>query len=321
MEKEVLLQIKNLTVSLNHRSSAAQIIKGVAFEVAKGEKVGILGESGSGKTMSATSIIGLNKDVSGLSIEGSIIYKGQDLLSLRDADLNKVRGKEISYIFQDPVGSLNPYRRVGKQIEEVLRVHGLKSSNEQVLQVMRDVGLDNAELIFNMYPFQLSGGQAQRVLIAMAIVCKPDLLIADEPISAIDASLQKKVLDLLENINARYGTSIIIITHDFAVARYLCDKVVIMYSGLVMEQGSMQQVLGSPRHPYTIELLKCVDSLVGNAETLYTLEGRAPNPLDAGPGCPFYERCNSKQEICLRSLPELVQVREDHDVRCVQVSI
>ena len=316
MSKTSLLNISNLTISFPYGKSFLQVVRGVDLEVAQGEIVGILGESGSGKTVTASSIIGLTRDEAGRIDSGEILFKGKNIVTMSAKDLQRIRGKEIAYIFQDPVGSLNPYRKAGKQIEEALKVHHLPCSKQLVLQIMQDVGLDKAETIYDMFPSQLSGGQCQRILIASAIACKPDLLIADEPISAIDASLQKKVLELLTVINKKYRTAIIIITHDFAVVKYICDRVVVMYGGLVMETGSVRDVLDNPLHPYTRELLKCVNSLNNNDERLYTLEGRALGPSEYAGGCSFYTRCINRTRDCQNEVPHLLERPTGRQVRC-----
>lgn len=316
MSKTFLLKIDNLSISFPSGKSHLQVLRGVDLEVIQGEVVGILGESGSGKTVTASSIIGLTRDDAGRIDSGEILFKGKNIVAMSEKDLQRLRGKEIAYIFQDPVGSLNPYRKAGKQIEEALKVHHLPCSKQLVLQIMQDVGLDKAETIYDMFPSQLSGGQCQRILIASAIACKPDLLIADEPISAIDASLQKKVLALLTDINKKYGTAIIIITHDFAVVKYICDRVVVMYGGLVMETGTVRDVLDNPLHPYTRELLKCVNSLSNSAERLYTIEGRALGPSEYTAGCPFYTRCINRTKDCPNEVPQLLDRPGGRQVRC-----
>jgi len=314
-----LLKINNLTISFPYGKSQLQVIRGIDLEVIQGEIVGILGESGSGKTVTASSIIGLTRDEAGRIDSGEILFKGKNIVSMSEKDLQRLRGKEIAYIFQDPVGSLNPYRKAGKQIQEALKVHHLLCSKQVVLQIMQDVGLDKAETIYDTYPSQLSGGQCQRILIAAAIACKPDLLIADEPISAIDASLQKKVLALLTDINKKYDTAIIIITHDFAVVKHICDRVVVMYGGLVMETGTVRDVLDKPLHPYTLELLKCVHSLSNSDERLYTLEGKALGPSEYTGGCPFYTRCISRIRDCQNKVPQLQDRPGGRQVRCHNV--
>ena len=318
MSKTSLLMINNLTISFPSGKSRLQVVRGVDLEVIQGDIVGILGESGSGKTVTASSMIGLIGDEGGRVDSGEIFFQGKNIVTMSQKDLRRLRGKEIAYIFQDPVGSLNPYRKAGQQIKEALKVHHLPCSRQQVLQIMQDVGLDKADTIYDMFPSQLSGGQCQRILIASAISCKPDLLIADEPMSAIDASLQKKVLVLLKDINQKYGTSIIIITHDFSVVKHICDRVVVMYGGLIMEIGTVGDVLDNPLHPYTQELLKCVNSLNHSDERLYAIEGRAVAPSEYSGGCPFYTRCLSLNRLrqCHSEVPQLLVRAGGRQVRC-----
>ena len=318
MSKSSLLKINNLTISFPSGKSRLQVVRGVDLEVIQGDIVGILGESGSGKTVTASSMIGLIGDEGGRVDSGEIFFQGKNIVTMSQKDLRRLRGKEIAYIFQDPVGSLNPYRKAGQQIKEALKVHHLPCSRQQVLQIMQDVGLDKADTIYDMFPSQLSGGQCQRILIASAISCKPDLLIADEPMSAIDASLQKKVLVLLKDINQKYGTSIIIITHDFSVVKHICDRVVVMYGGLIMEIGTVGDVLDNPLHPYTQELLKCVNSLNHSDERLYAIEGRAVAPSEYSGGCPFYTRCLSLNRLrqCHSEVPQLLVRAGGRQVRC-----
>jgi peptide/nickel transport system ATP-binding protein len=316
-----LLKIKDLKISFPYGKDRIQVVREIDFELHRGEIMGILGESGSGKTVSSTAILGLVSDGDGRIDDGEIWFGERNLLNLSERELEKIRGKEIAYIFQDAVASLNPYRRVGKQIQEIIKVHNLQVEKKEILRIMEEIGLDNANLIYNMYPFQLSGGQCQRINIAMAIMCKPQLIIADEPTSAIDASLRRKVLNLLKNINEKYGTAIMIITHDFDVARFLCDKVMIMYGGLAMEEGRVQDVLENPIHPYTVELLKCVASLNEGEESLYSLEGVPPNPYELRNECPFYDRCKDRIDLCGSGIPPMVNLEGKRKARCVHAEL
>jgi oligopeptide/dipeptide ABC transporter ATP-binding protein len=319
MVQEKILVLDNVKVSFKYQGRNIQVVRGVDFEVSEGKIIGILGESGSGKTITALSILGMIRHEDGSYDSGSIYYKGEDLLKFSEKQMMKIRGKEICYVFQNPVASLNPFKRVGKQIEEVLKEHGMDCSKEVVIEAMRVVGIDNAEVVYSMYPTQLSGGQCQRIGLAMCIVLRPKIIIADEPTSAIDASLQKKVLELFKDINNKYNTTMIIITHDFDVARIMCDEVVIMYGGLVMEHGEMKDILESPLHPYTKELISCVDSLKGSGERLYTLEGNAIAPSDFTDLCPFYDRCKQKTDKCNKEIPMLVSINNKRKVRCVNL--
>lgn len=313
----LVLQVKNLKVSFYHDKSSYQVVRGFDLKIVKGEIIGILGESGSGKTVSVTSILGLIDDSSGKIDSGEAIFLGKDLLKIPEKELNRLRGKEISYIFQNSSEALNPYKTIGKQLGEVLGAHGIQNSSENILKVLSEVGIDDAETVFRMYPFQLSGGQNQRIMIAQGILCKPVLLIADEPTSSIDASLQKTILDLLKDISVKNEMSVIIITHNFGVARYLCDRLLVMYGGLLVEEGSMGEILDSPMHPYTKELMRCVESLDGEGDIMYTIEGYPPSPGEFKDECPFYSRCSISEEDCTKGIPMLISVG-NRSVRCVK---
>lgn len=316
-----LLKISNLKISFPYYGKNIQVVRGVDIEVKRGEILGILGESGSGKTVASTSILGLTGENGGKIDSGSICFCGKNLLSIKEKSLRKLIGEKISYICQNPVDSLNPYRRVGSQIEEVRKIHKEKCTKQMVINILKDVGLSDAEYIYDMYPMQLSGGQCQRIMIAMALINKSSLLIADEPTSSIDASLQALVLDLLRSINEKYGVSIIIITHNFDVVKYLCSRVVIMYGGLVMEEGNVEDVLCNPYHPYTKELISCAKSLDNNDKKLYTLEGKTPGAEELRDECPFYMRCKNKCGDCLIDIPELKHINSTRKVRCIKQQV
>ncbi|MDX1358230.1 MAG: ABC transporter ATP-binding protein [Clostridia bacterium] len=305
---EKLLNVNNLTVSMRSGNSSLKIIRGFELNLSKGEIVGILGESGSGKTVSSNMIARIYDADDGTIDSGSILFLGDDIRLMGEDDLSDIRGKRISYIFQNPSQSLNPYKKAGHQLEELLKVHKIESSKKTILNAMREVGLEKPELVYDMYPFQLSGGQNQRIMICQCILMKPDLLIADEPTSSIDAMLRKKILDLLIGMNKKYGTSIIFITHDFDVARYLCSRLVIMYGGLVVEEGGIDNILSNPMHPYTEELIKCSESLDSSEKVLYSLEGRPPAPMEFKDECPFIDRCRYKEESCAEAIPELMEI-------------
>lgn len=316
MSNNTVLDIENLKVSFMNDNCFLQVLRGVDVRLQKGEILGILGESGSGKTVTASTVMRLINDGSCRIDSGTIMFDGKDILSLKEKEMRTIRGKRIAYIFQDASAALNPYKKIGKQLQEVLKVHGEGFSKERIIDGMKAVGIDNAQVIYNMYKSQLSGGLCQRVVIAMATMCSPEIIVADEPTTAIDASLQRKVLDLLRDINHNNGSSIIIITHDFDVVKYICRRVVVMYGGLVMEEGSTEEVLSNPLHPYTKELLTCVESLDANDEKLYSLQGKAPTPQEFGEQCPFYDRCKNSNDECVTAIPKL-QVFGGRKVRCI----
>lgn len=313
--EESLLKISGLKVSLNNGNSILQIIRGFDLELNRGEIVGILGESGSGKTVSSSMIARLFDSSEGKIEDGEIIFKGMNLVNMTEKDLNQVRGKQISYIFQNPSAALNPYKKIGRQLTDLMKNHKLDCSKKIILDAMTEVGLSEPEIIFDMYPFQLSGGQNQRIMICQSILCKPDLLIADEPTSSIDAMLRKKILDLLINVNKKYNMAIIFITHDFDIARYLCSRLLIMYGGMVVEEGGLEDILERPLHPYTEELIKCAGSLDSGNDFLYTLEGSPLIPSEFMNECPFISRCKYKIEECSKGIPDNVDM-ENRVVRC-----
>ena len=316
MDGNRILSVSNLMVSFLSNDRFVRVLRGVDMQLNRGEILGILGESGSGKTVTASSILRLINDGSCRIDSGSILFHDKEITKLKEKEMREIRGKKISYIFQDAMAALNPYKRVGKQIKEVLKIHGESYEKEKIINAMKETGIENAEVIYNMFPTQLSGGLCQRVLITMNTICCPEIIIADEPTTAIDASLQKKVLELLRDINQKSKSSIIVITHDFDVVKYICHRVLVMYGGLVMEEGTTSEVLENPLHPYTKALLRCMDSLNDNDENLYSLQGKAPSPAEFKEQCPFYERCIYKNDKCLTSIPEMRTVNH-RKIRCV----
>ncbi|HAE43826.1 MAG TPA: ABC transporter ATP-binding protein [Clostridiales bacterium] len=311
-----LIIIQNLKISFYHENGRIQVVRGFDLSMDNGEIIGILGESGSGKTVSATSILRLEDEADSID-SGTIFYKGKNLVELTEKEYRKIRGNQISYVFQNASNALNPYKKIGLQLTEVLRNHKLLYSRSIVVDVLKEVGIEEADTVFDMYPFQLSGGQNQRIMIAQGIISKPDLLIADEPSSSIDASLRKTVLDLLKNINQKSGMAIILITHDFDEAKYLCDRLIIMYGGLVMEEGFVSDIFENPLHPYTGELIKCASSLSRGDNPVYALEGTAPTPLQFTDECPFFARCKQRLPECILGIPEMI-VMDNRKVRCIR---
>lgn len=316
MDSNTVLDINGLKVSFKNDNSFVQVLRGVDVKLTRGEILGILGESGSGKTVTASSVLRLIDDGSCRIDSGNILFDDMELTKVSEKDMRGIRGKRISYIFQDASAVLNPYKRVGKQLKEVLKVHEESFTKEKIILGMKQAGIDNAEIIYNMYPWQLSGGLCQRVVIVMSTLCSPEIIIADEPTTAIDASLQKKVLELLRDINRDNKSSIILITHDFDVVRYICQRVVVMYGGLVMEEGRTEEVLNDPVHPYTKGLINCVQSINANDEELFSLVGKAPSPQEFRDQCPFYERCSSRIRECGSGIPDIRTIG-NRKVRCV----
>jgi oligopeptide/dipeptide ABC transporter ATP-binding protein len=311
-----LLQVNNLKVSYFTEGQSLSIIRGFDLSLSKGEIVGILGESGSGKTVSMSAILRLFGDDEGSIDQGEVLFEGEDLTRLNEKRLREIRGRRIACIFQNPAEALHPYKRIGRQIEDSLKVHGIDCSKEDIIKALVEVGLGDAETVYHMFPSQLSGGQNQRVMIAQCIISRPDLLIADEPTSSIDASLRKRILDLFLYINRKYRLSVIFITHDFDIAEYLCDRLVIMYGGLSIEDGAKKDIFRAPLHPYTEELIKCARSMDSRSEVLYSLEGTPPSPREFKDQCPFYDRCRLRREECLK-IPDYIEI-EGRKARCLE---
>lgn len=264
--KDALLNIEQLKISFYQDHHLQQVVNGIDFYINKGEILGVLGESGSGKTVSASSILQLNDSLSCSIDSGEIRFKGENLLLYNEKNLNNIRGKKIAYIFQNPAQALNPYIKVGRQLTRVLKGSPSKLNYQVVSDVLLEVGIHQPDLVYNMYPFQLSGGQNQRIMVALCILLKPELLIADEPTSSIDASLRRKILDLLLEINKKYHMSILLITHDFDVARYMCHRMIIMQKGNIVEEGDLEQIFNNPKHEYTQKLIRCTKELDLNVE-------------------------------------------------------
>lgn len=312
---DYLIEVNDLKISFKQHSGFVQVVRGVDLKLRQGEIVGILGESGCGKTVSATSILRL-EDESAIYDSGRIFFKGRDLTVLPESEYQDIRGNQIAYVFQNASTALTPYKKIGRQLMDVLKRHDLPRSKEKILDTLECVGISDAETVYEMYPFQLSGGQNQRIMIAQGIICGPDLLIADEPTSSVDFALRKVILDMLKEINRKTGMAILLITHDFEIVNYLCDSVVVMYGGLVMEEGSMAMVMTHPLHPYTKALTYCAQSLYQNGSELFTLSGAPPTPAEFRSECPFVPRCSLKQDSCMLEIPKMIEV-DDRKVRCV----
>lgn len=311
-----LLSIRDLRVSFQARGGRLQVVRGFSADIGAGEITGVLGESGSGKTVSFSAVLGLIDEETGRVDSGSAHFRGRDLLAMDEQMLRHIRGREISYIFQNAGKAMNPYKSVGHQMRALGRVHGVSLSREAVVETLQSVGLEAAETILDMYPFELSGGQNQRVMIALGIILGPALLIADEPTSFVDATIRRTILDLLTRINETSGVSIVIMTHDFDVARRICDRVIVMYGGLVMEEGATAEVLLHPLHPYTAELIACTQSLNSSESTLYSIPGSPLSPQRFTDECPFAPRCRHVRRSCTEAIPELLTL-DRRRVRCI----
>jgi oligopeptide/dipeptide ABC transporter ATP-binding protein len=319
----VLLEVKDLVVDFKTRAGNARVLDHVSLQVKEGEILGIVGESGCGKSMTALSIMGLIPSPPGQITSGSIKLAGQELVGMDIDDLCKVRGKEIGMIFQEPMTYLNPVFTVGEQIAESVRLHEgatTKAAHARAVEMLRAVEIPEAEARANAYPHQLSGGMRQRVMIAMALVCRPRVLIADEPTTALDTTVQAQIFDLLQNLQDEMGTAIIMITHDMGAIAELADNVAVMYAGRIVEMGRVGTVLSNPDHPYTKGLTTCVPHLSASPgpvrERLMEIPGVVPALTDLGTGCAFAPRCNAVLPQCRTDKPQLQATQEDHLAAC-----
>jgi oligopeptide transport system ATP-binding protein len=305
MKMETLLEVSNLRVSYRVHDGEVQAVRGVDFTVGKGEAVAIVGESGCGKSVTAQSIMRLIPTPPGEIKDGSSIrFKGRELLALNEKEMRGVRGKEIGMIFQDPMTSLNPTMTVGGQIMEGLKLHlGMDKAEARAraIEMLSLVGIPNPETRIRQYPHEFSGGMRQRVMIAIALACNPSLIIADEPTTALDVTIQAQILRLMKSLQKKLGTSIIMITHDLGIVADLCDRVIVMYAGKVVEQGTKREVFKSPKHPYTQGLLKSVPRINRDrGEPLVPIHGTPPDLIKPPAGCAFYDRCPHAMKICAR---------------------
>ncbi|MCL2354211.1 MAG: ABC transporter ATP-binding protein [Defluviitaleaceae bacterium] len=316
-----LLEIKNLHTYFDTQRGVIKAVNGVSYTVEAGKTLGIVGESGSGKSVSAMSVMHL-LDENGKVASGSITFKGKDLVNIKKKDMNKIRGNEISMIFQEPMTSLNPIFTIERQIGESFRTHTGMSKKEafiETVKILADVKIPDPEIVAKKYPFQLSGGMRQRVMIAMALACKPDLLIADEPTTALDVTIQAQILKLMNDLKREKGTAIMFITHDLGVINEMADDVAVMYCGQVVEQAPVRHIFSASSfsHPYTEALLTSIprlDTPVG--VRLDPIQGSVPHPLDLPPGCKFANRCKYATDKCRDEEPELFQVSDVQWVRC-----
>lgn len=313
-----VIDINNLNVTLKDETSF-NIVEDVTFNIAEEEITGLVGESGSGKSITALSLAGLLPKGTYIS-KGSIKFKNMELSELNNDSFSKLRGKEISMIFQEPMTSLNPVYTVGHQIQECMDLHSKLSKAEakaEVISIMKKVGLADAERIYYSYPHELSGGMRQRIMIAIAVILKPKLLIADEPTTALDVTIQAQILDLLKKINNEYKTSILFISHDLGVIRRICDKVIVMYAGQIVEEATAEEIFENPIHPYTRGLLECIPDRTKKGKPLFSIKGNIPDLKQRNSkGCSFADRCINANEKCCNEKPDVLKVSKTHKVRC-----
>lgn len=315
-----MLSVRNLSASFHTRAGIVRAVRNVSFDVAPGETLGIVGESGSGKSVTCYSMMGLIPMPPGRIESGSAMLDGTDLLHCPEKELRSIRGKRISMIFQDPMTSLNPYLTIGEQVAEPLVIHegaGKKEARDRALEQLALVGIPDAEQRMDAYPHQFSGGMRQRVMIAMALITKPEILIADEPTTALDVTVQKQVLDLIRKLQQDMSTSVILITHDLGVVRQYADRINVMYAGRIVESAPARELLEHPRHAYTRALMKSIPGLHAKGSPLYTIPGLPPNMMQEPCGCSFRPRNTlGNPELCLTDRePELVEISPGHSVQ------
>ncbi len=315
-----ILSVDDLKTYFMTEDGVVKAVDGISFDLQKGETLGIVGESGSGKSVTNLSVMRLIPEPPGKIAGGKVIFDGTDVLSLPIDAVRKIRGKRIAMIFQDPMTSLNPFLKISEQLMEVTRLH-LGHNRDQAFQhavkMLKLVGISDAEDRIHSYPHEFSGGMRQRVMIAMALSCDPELLIADEPTTALDVTIQAQILDLIKELKDRMGTSVILITHDLGVVAGMTDKIIVMYAGKVFEQAPTRELFATPANPYTKGLLKSVpDPAHEEGKELYQIPGLPPDVAHLPPGCPFNDRCYRAEEICGREFPPFVQINEQHNSLC-----
>ena len=319
VRREALLSVDNLRVEFRTARGTVHAVNGVSFEVAPGETLGLVGESGCGKSVTALALLGILAR-NGRVASGRALFAGSDLLALRDSQLRRVRGREIAMIFQDPMTSLNPVLTIGRQIREVLETHfdlGREAATKRAGELLEQVGIPSPDLRLKDYPHQFSGGMRQRAMIAMALACEPKLLIADEPTTALDVTIQAQILDLLRELVAERDTALILITHDLGVVAGMCERVNVMYGGMIMESASAAQLFARPRHPYTLGLLQSVPRLDATRKAkLQPIEGQPRDMLQAPHACPFQPRCRYEVEQSRLEVPPLLEIEPGHWVAC-----
>jgi len=313
-----LLTVNNLSTRFKTERGIAHAVRYVNFSISVGEIMGLVGESGSGKSVTAKSIMRLIDKTKG-EITGEVILEGVDLLAKKEKEMQKIRGNSVSMIFQDPMSSLNPLFTVGEQIAEVFRYHkklNKKSAKEATISLMDQIGIPAAEKRYGQYPHEFSGGMLQRIMIAIALACNPKLLIADEPTTALDVTIQAQILRLLKSLQSKFDMGILLITHDLGVVAEVCDRVSVMYAGKIVESGEVEAIFKTPMHPYTLGLIASIPKLGSKVKMLSPIEGAPPDLHEELKGCPFADRCLYKTDLCLEEAPELQQLEDNHIVAC-----
>ncbi|OKS83610.1 ABC transporter ATP-binding protein [Bacillus licheniformis] len=316
MTKEKLLEVSDLSISFQKKKSETPIVQGVSFDLHPGEIMGVVGESGCGKSVTSLALMGLNANT---RTTGRIKFQNKDLLMQSEKEWRQMRGNDIAMVFQEPMTSLNPLFTIGDQLTEALSSHTnihKKEARRKAVQMLDTVGLPRTDQLMKQYPHELSGGMRQRVMIAMALICEPKLLIADEPTTALDVTIQAQILSLLKKMNAEFNTAILLITHDLGVVHNTCERVMIMYAGRIVEEGGVTAVFDSPKHPYTKGLFASIPAFTCKSERLSSIEGQVPKPGSIKKGCMFAPRCPHKRERCVEEEPGLNRLADDHAVSC-----
>ena len=313
-----VLEIKDLHVQFRVHGGVVRAVRGLNLTIPAGRTVGLVGESGCGKSVSALTIMRLLESNAKVA-RGEVKFRGRNLLALPEAQMQQVRGNDISMIFQEPMTALNPVFSVGDQIAESVETHQNADKSEarkRAINLLQMVGIADAKRLANEYPHELSGGMRQRVMIAMALACDPDLLIADEPTTALDVTIQAQILELMRDLKKRTGAAILLITHDLGVVAEMCDDVAVMYGGRIVEHAPTKELYANPKHPYTVGLLESIPRLYHKQNRLHVIRGNVPNPLTIPPGCSFHPRCPKRFEPCDRFVPSLAHIAPDHQVSC-----
>jgi len=314
-----LLEVRNLRTYFSTEDGEVKAVDGVTFQVKRGETLGIVGESGSGKSVTNLSLIRLIPDPPGRIVSGEIIFNGKDILQLKEAEMRGIRGRRIAMIFQDPMTSLNPFMKISRQLMEVTQLHlghTKQQAFDHAVKMLETVGIPEARVRADSYPHEFSGGMRQRVMIAMALSCEPELLIADEPTTALDVTVQAQILELIKTLKQATGASVILITHDLGVVAGMTDHLIVMYAGKVFEQAPTRDLFARPGNPYTRGLLRSVPDPTDERGELYQIPGQPPDVARLPPGCPFSTRCDRAEEICRHEYPPFVQLRPDHFSLC-----
>ncbi|KZE46339.1 peptide ABC transporter ATP-binding protein [Brevibacillus parabrevis] len=316
---ENIIEVKHLQTQFTRDDRKTVVLENVSFHIKKGEVLGLVGESGCGKSVTSLSIMRLFKDTTGEITQGEIVYNGTNLLSMSENDMRQIRGKEISMIFQEPMTSLNPVMKIGEQLAEAIRLHlgySDKLAREQAVSMLTKVGIPRPREILAEYPHQLSGGMRQRIMIAMAMSCRPNLLIADEPTTALDVTIQAQILDVMKQLQADEHMSMLLITHDLGVVAEMCNRVVVMYAGRVVEEASVYDLFDEPKHPYTKGLIGSVPKIGQKRDRLDSVPGNVPTPNNMPKGCKFAPRCKEAMSICWEQEPAIAGVGENRFCRC-----